>query len=503
MEEDITKAKAIHEEAISTLVGLSDEEKAIERRVVRRVDMLILPLVVLVYLMNYIDRNNYSAARLQGLESDLNLVGEQYQTGLSIFFVSYILGQLPSNLMLNYFGRPSLYLGLFVCAWGSVAACTAAVQSYGGIMACRFILGIVESPFFSGVLFYLSKWYTRSEINLRMAIFYSGGLLSGAFGNLIAAGILNGLAGRYGLAAWRWLYIIEGGITVFVGLLVVLFLPDFPHTWRLLSPEEKNVAIRRLALEATESDIDDAKGKSQLHGLQLAVTDIKTWILAAGYTALTGAAGFQNFFPTLTATLGYSHTISLLLVAPPYIFMTLWSYGHGWLADKYNQRFWFYMYPIPLTIIGFVVFMTTDSFGPRYFSFFLVIFVFATNVTTFTWIASSIGQPPAKRAAAFAIINALGTSTSIWTPYTYTLSGTPYYRLAFGICLGLQVVTGLMGLALRWVLVRENQRLARLEESDEAELSEADMERLEKAARDQGVDVQTARVLQRGFRYVI
>lgn len=110
------------------------------------------------------------------------------QEGLSILFVGYILGQVPSNLLLNHLGRPSLYLGFFTTAWGLVSALTSLVTSFGGIVACRFILGIVEAPFFAGVLFYLSKWYTKEELNLRMSIFYSGSLISGAFGNLIAAG---------------------------------------------------------------------------------------------------------------------------------------------------------------------------------------------------------------------------------------------------------------------------------------------------------------------------
>jgi len=131
--------------------------------------------------------------------------------------------QVPSNAMLNYAGRPSLYIGFFVVAWGLVSLLTSQVKSAGGIIAARFVLGFVEAPFFAGVLFYLSKWYTKSELSLRMAMFYSGSLLSGAFGNLIAAGILKGLAGKRGLGAWQWLYIIEGSITMFVSDMKVPF----------------------------------------------------------------------------------------------------------------------------------------------------------------------------------------------------------------------------------------------------------------------------------------
>lgn len=148
----------------------------------------------------------------------MNLKADQYQTALSILFVGYVLMQVPSNLLLNYAGKPSWYLGFFTIAWGLVSALTSQVTTYGQIVACRFILGIVEAPFFAGVLFYLSKWYTKSELNLRMAIFYSGSLISGAFGNLIAAGILKGLAGARGMDAWQWLYIIEGAITCFVSV---------------------------------------------------------------------------------------------------------------------------------------------------------------------------------------------------------------------------------------------------------------------------------------------
>lgn len=143
----------------------------------------------------------------------------------------------------------------------------------------------------------------------------------------------------------------------------------------------KHVANRRLAIDAAEADVDEAGGMSQIKGMKLAFTDPKTYLLAIAYHGITGAAGFQNFFPTLTATLGYSRIVSLLLVAPPYIFMVFWSFAHSTISDRVGNRFWFFIYPIPLTIIGFVIFMTTSSFGARYFSFFLMIFVFTMNGT--------------------------------------------------------------------------------------------------------------------------
>ncbi|KAF1959948.1 permease of the major facilitator superfamily [Byssothecium circinans] len=481
---------------------LTEDELVIAKKLRKRIDIRIMPMVILVYLMNYIDRNNYAAARLQGLEEDLGLTGDQYQVGLSILFVGYILMQVPSNILLSYVGRPSWYLGGFTIAWGLVSAVTSQVKSYGGIVACRFILGIVEAPFFAGVLFYLSKWYTKEELAKRNAIFYSGSLVSGAFGNLIAAGILDGLAGERGMSAWQWLYIIEGVITIAVGIAVVLILPDFPDNWTALSEPERRVANRRLAIDAAEADLDEAGGMSQIRGMKLAFLDPKTYMLALAYMGITGAAGFQNFFPTLTKTLGYSKTISLLLVAPPYVFMVFYSFAHCYASDYLGNRFWFLVYPAFVSIVGFIVFMTTDSFGPRYFSFFLMNFVFAQNGTIYAWISNAIPRPPAKRAAALAFINSIGNSASIWTPFTYFPSSGPHYRPALGVCIGLEVLALVCFVGMRWYLQRQNRELELLEK-DDVVLSEREVKKLEKTAEVEGVDVGKARRMQKGYRYMI
>ena len=155
------------------------------------------------------------------------------------------------------------------------------------------------------------------------------------------------------------------------------------------------------------------------------------------YHCITGATGFQNFFPTLTGTLGYDSVVTLLLVAPPYVFMVFYSYAHSYTSDKLRMRYWFWMYPIPIVIVGCLIFMFTDSFGPKYFSLFLLNFAFTMNSTVrsasqhrlkwkliqrqiYAWISSSIPRPPAKRAAAMAFMNSVGNAASIWTPCKHT-----------------------------------------------------------------------------------
>lgn len=169
MEKELEKADVTHEEAIH-IAQLTDVERRIEKKLLRRIDALIMPLVILVYLMNYIDRNNYAAAKLQGLETDLDLDDSQYQTGLSILFVAYILMQVPSNLLLNYMGRPSLYLGFFTSAWGLVSTLTSQTKNYGDIVACRFLLGLVGTYYPDGVHLGAITYSSRGALLRRCSV---------------------------------------------------------------------------------------------------------------------------------------------------------------------------------------------------------------------------------------------------------------------------------------------------------------------------------------------
>jgi len=203
----------------------------------------------------------------------------------------------------------------------------------------------------------------------------------------------------------------------------------------------------------------------------------------------------------LTKTLGYSDTVSLLLVAPPYIFMVIWSFCHSVASDRVGNRFWFFFYPIPIVIAGCLIFMFAHGFGARYFSCFLLVFIFATNGTTYAWIANAIPRPPAKRAAALAFVNSIGNMASIWTPFTYTNASAPYYHVAMGVNILLTALGGIMSIILVFYLKRQNQQLRRLDDMD-VELTEKELRRLKRTAELEGIDIAAARQLQKGYRYV-
>lgn len=176
-------------------------EKSLKRKLDARCSLFIL-----LYIMNYLDRNNIAAARLKGLQDDLNLSYNQYATCLSILYVGYILMQVPSNMIINLVSRPSLYIGCSMLLWGLISTLSGVVNNFAGMVAIRFFLGFVEAAFLPGALLILSKWYTRRELTTRNALLFCGNLISNAFSALVGAGVLSNMQGILGHAAWRWLF---------------------------------------------------------------------------------------------------------------------------------------------------------------------------------------------------------------------------------------------------------------------------------------------------------
>ena len=266
------------------LAGSPTWDPAVEKALVRKIDLRIFPIMIVLFILNFIDRNNFANARLRGLEDDLSLTDVEYQTCISILLVGYVAMQIPSNMVLNKLKRPSWYLCGCVAVWGLISAATGAVHNFTGAVLCRFFLGCVEASFFPGSLLFLSRWYTRSEMQLRVTILNVGNLSAQGFGGLIAAGILENMQGSGGLAAWRWLFIIEGAITIAFAVIAVFILPDYPGTTSWLTDEQKMVAENRLAIDnglaggsAEDEDV------TAVQGLVMACKDIKVWLLGLTY----------------------------------------------------------------------------------------------------------------------------------------------------------------------------------------------------------------------------
>ncbi|CAI6092642.1 unnamed protein product [Clonostachys chloroleuca] len=447
-----------------------DELKQLETRLRRKIDIRLLPSMILIYIMNYLDRNAIGAARLGGLEDDLGLKGDEFQTAVSILFVGYVLMQVPSNMLLNKIGKPASYLSACMMAWGILCACTGAAQGFSSLVATRFLLGFVEAAFYPGALATLSAWYVRKELGVRTAIFYSGSLISGAFSGLIGAGIINGMNGVRGLLAWRWIFIIEGSITVLIAFATFFILPNFPATTKWLSEEERAMAMWRMELDAAgEEDWTEGSKQSLFHGFKLLIKDPKNWILVVVCYGAASAIAINSFFPTIVASMGKDKITTLLLTAPPYLLACIVCAVVAWNADRVQERFWHTSLSIAAALAGFIISASTTQIGPRYFGAMIMLpGIYSGFNMSMVWTANTNFRPVSKRAAALAFNNALATVCSIYGSFLYPNGAAPRFILAFSVNAGMAFIAICASILLHFVLKRANRKLEAKEAEEEA-----------------------------------
>lgn len=205
------------------------------------------------------------------------MTSDQYSIVLLVFFISYVIFEIPSNLLIARV-RPSLYLSALCVLWGAVSACMAATNNWQQLAAVRFCLGVAEAGFAPGVAFYLSSWYKRYEVARRFSIYYTATAVSGAFSGLLAGVITQHLDGARGLAGWRWLFLIEGVGASFVGCFTWMILPDYPTTTKFLSPEERLLAAQRLSYEGL-ANAQGAEGHiGEWQACKIMWKDFRVWV---------------------------------------------------------------------------------------------------------------------------------------------------------------------------------------------------------------------------------
>ncbi|KAI9676987.1 MAG: hypothetical protein M1817_006826 [Caeruleum heppii] len=208
-----------------------------EKKVLRKMDLRLIPMLALLYLLSFLDRGNIGNAKIEGLVQDLNMTEPQYNWTLTVFFFTYCLFEVPSNLLLKRF-RPSIWLPSIMVAWGTVMTLMGIVKDFKGLLIARLFLGVTEAGLFPGVAFFITMWYARHEAQLRQAMFFSAASVAGAFSGLLAFAISK-MDGVGNLEGWRWIFILEGILTVVVAIIAFFTLYDFPDTAGFLTTEER------------------------------------------------------------------------------------------------------------------------------------------------------------------------------------------------------------------------------------------------------------------------
>ncbi|KAF2786607.1 MFS general substrate transporter [Melanomma pulvis-pyrius CBS 109.77] len=432
-----------------------DEIKKLNHKLVRKIDLIVLPIIGILYILNYIDRQNLAAAKLQGITKDLNMTTQQFATAISILFVGYLPFQIPSNLIIAKIPRPGMYICCAVVIWGGISAATAAVKSYGQLLAVRAILGAAEAVFFPGAIYYLSAWYTKTELGKRIASLYIAQQFGNAFGGLFAAAVFQ-LDGTHGIRGWQWLFIIEGSATVGTGIICAFFMPEFPHNSRVLSPIERDLAVWRIESEAGAAE--GTENESVLKGFGKALSDPKLLLLIFCNLLSQAQGSIANYFPSLVASLGFSRTISLVLTAPPYILAGVVYYWLMWYSDRKNTAYPIILVCISIAICMYIIPMATLNTGARYFSMMILPFAsVGPQLVLYKTINLHLARPTSKRAAASALVNAIGGTSNIWASYLYY--APPQFFAAFGTLMGCAFLFAATITVYRWFVRRENARM--------------------------------------------
>ncbi|KAJ5362419.1 hypothetical protein N7541_003263 [Penicillium brevicompactum] len=442
----------------ASLAALSEVEYSkVKRRAMWKLDSRIMPCMVLMYIMNYLDRQNIAAAKLANIEQDLKMTDVQYQTCISILFVGYILMQVPSNLVVGKIKLPGVYICFSMALWGVLSACTAAVTNSSGLLASRFFLGFVEAVFFPGALFYLSLFYSKQQFALRTAILYSGSQLGNAFGGLFAVAILK-LDGVHGLEGWRWLFLVEGVATIGLAIIIAFILPNSLKSISGFSELEHEYLLWNF--EEDQGQQDNADEVSARKGFMLAVMDPKTWLLMGILYSIYIAGAVTNFFPSVVATLGYSRNKTYGLTAPPYVLCVFAMILNGFHSDRKQERYWHIVCPMAICMVANIIAVSTLNTAARYVAMMLMPGSFySAAVVVLSWIAGSLSQPSIKRASAIALINAICNTPNVWASYLYYSS--PRYLAAFLVNLASSVLAIVLATVTRIYLRRQNDKLDR------------------------------------------
>ncbi|KAL1862342.1 hypothetical protein Plec18170_001168 [Paecilomyces lecythidis] len=382
------------------------------------------------------------------------MVGNDYNVALFVFFIPYILCEVPSNLILKKVA-PSTWLSAIMFAWGVITVCQGVTQSFGGLVACRFLLGIFEAGFVPGCMYFISMYYKRYELQWRMNLFFSSSIMAGAVSGLLAYAIAN-MAGIGGYDGWRWIFIIEGLATVVIAISSKFLIPDWPETAKFLNEEEHALLLRRLASdhgEATMNRLDKSSAKR-------AFSDVKIYLGTIMYLGVLNTGYSTSFFtPTILKQLGWTAVRAQVMSIPVYVAATVLALCSAIASDKLRHRFAFTICGCIIATVGYVILLCQRSVpvGARYFAVYAITSGgYMTQPIVMGWLSNNLGGHY-KRSIGSGIQIGFGNCGGFIASNVYIASQAPTYPTGFGVSLALIWVSGFTCIVFFLYLFRENR----------------------------------------------
>ncbi|KAF3767030.1 MFS general substrate transporter [Cryphonectria parasitica EP155] len=454
--------KAADNQAPSPTSGSVDEEvsgavNVNERALLRKIDFRLLPAVGILYLLSFLDRSNVGNAKIEGLATDLGMTGNQYLTGLTLYFIGYVLFEIPCNIILKR-TSPKLWLPTLTVIWGIVATLMGVVHNLSGFFAARFFLGVAESGLFPGVVYYFSMWYKRRERQFRISLFFSAAALAGSFGGILAYGIsfMRGIVWPNG---WHWIFIIEGLVTIVIAATSYFFIYNYPDTAGFLSDSERTAIQARLA---ADSDCTHEERFTWANVMR-AVKDPKCWLYGfAFHTMSLPLYTLSLFLPSIIQSLGYTAAKAQLLTIPPYAFAFVTTLSVAALSERLNKRAPFLAGSAAFGAIGYIILLAnknpTARPGISYLgTFFAAGGIYPATALALSWPAINVsGQT--KRAVANAMQISIGNCGAVLGTQLYRSNDGPRYILGHSFALGYLLANVLVSGLLYFILKRENEK---------------------------------------------
>ncbi|KAI1662017.1 MFS general substrate transporter [Daldinia decipiens] len=460
-------------------VSVTEFDREAERRLRNKIDCMIVPTVSILYLFCFIDRSNIGNARLAGLEEDLGMKGNDYNMLLSIFYISYCLFEIPSNLACKWLG-PGWVIPILCLGFGISSLGMAFVRDLPTACGVRFLLGVFEAGMMPGMSYYLSRWYRRSELVFRISLFVVMAPLAGAFGGLIASGLLS-LSNIGSVIAWRMIFLVEGIITVGLSLISFVTLTDRPETARWLTEEEKTLAVARVKSERLAQTVvlDKTDRKKLWLGFWNPVVLSTSFIFLLNNITVQGLAFFT---PTIVATI-YPHYTTVqkqLYTVPPYVVGAAFELVIPLLSWRMDKRQVFLILTAPLTMMGYIMFLASTDPKVRYAAtFFTAVSCFAVGALSNAQVAAQVVSDTARSVSLGTnmTFGALGGLIATWS---YLSWDGPDYPIGNGLNLAASGTLLIVSTVTLFWMKADNKRREKLDIGKELEgLSQAQIESLE------------------------
>ncbi|KAJ6274785.1 major facilitator superfamily domain-containing protein [Bipolaris maydis] len=447
------------------------------KHVNRKIDIALLPFLSLLYLLNGLDRSNVGNAETQGFTTDIGTTSDDLNLAVSLFFITFVLLQPPSAAVGRWLGAKH-WITIIMIGWGVFTVAHAFVRDRRAFIAVRLLIGAFESGFYPTAIAYLSSFYCRYDLAVRIGLFYGQYAIAGAFSGSISYGIfhINGTT----LKNWQCLFIIEGGITIVVALIAWFWLPRGPGSAWFLTDEEQIFVTQRIIKDnapfVAHEYSNDSIRKKRLTRRDVAETakDWKLWfILVFNICASVPSQAFSVFMPMVVQGLGYSSIKANLMSVPPFVCGAVGLYLFALSSDHRKERGYHIITGICIALVGLIVTVATQSHSIQYIGLCILLFgSYVSAPLTVAWLSGN-NPEPGKRSLVLGV-NGFGNLAGVIGSQLYKKKHAPRYLTPFYATLGF-VAAALAGYtAYRYTLKAINAKKLAMTNSMSTEDVEAE-----------------------------